>query len=161
MFVSRLSIVYCFLWAIETFQSSERSCLPLQFKVSTLDIGVPEEAEQLIKMAEAVAPVGGIFHLAMYLADKLITNQVSSSKILSNHTQLSQHVSAVHHVVRQAELRCGLTFLQTGESWNKVMHAKAKGAANLDKVSRKCKELEHFVMWSSFVASAGNEGVFP
>lgn len=53
----------------------------MQFKVTTLDVGVPEEAEQIIKLAEDIAPVGGIFHLAMYLADKLITNQAISSII--------------------------------------------------------------------------------
>ena len=47
---------------------------------------------------------------------------------------------------------------QSGESWNKVMHAKAKGGVNMDLATRNCKQLEHFVMWSSFVASAGNEG---
>lgn len=40
------------------------------------------------------------------------------------------------------------------------MHAKAKGGVNMDLATRKCKELEHFIMWSSFVASAGNEGTF-
>ncbi|KAK9803549.1 hypothetical protein WJX73_007935 [Symbiochloris irregularis] len=92
-----------------------------KFKVTTLDVGVPDEAEQIIQLAERMAPVGGIFHLAMYLADKLLANQ-------------------------------------TGESWNKVMHAKAHGAHNLDKASRRLDTLEHFVMWSSIVASAGNEG---
>lgn len=48
--------------------------------------------------------------------------------------------------------------LQSGESWRKVMHAKANGGINMDLATRHCKELEHFVMWSSFVASAGNEG---
>jgi hypothetical protein len=38
------------------------------------------------------------------------------------------------------------------------MHAKAKGAVNMDQATRGCKSLDHFVMWSSFVASAGNEG---
>lgn len=38
------------------------------------------------------------------------------------------------------------------------MHAKAKGGYNLDAATAHCKELDHFVMWSSFVASAGNEG---
>jgi hypothetical protein len=47
----------------------------LQFRVTTLDVGVPEEAEQIVELAETMAPVGGVFHLAMYLADKLITNQ--------------------------------------------------------------------------------------
>ena len=49
--------------------------------------------------------------------------------------------------------------LQNGESWNKVMHGKAHGAFNLDKASRRLATLEHFVMWSSAVASAGNEGM--
>ena len=48
----------------------------VQFRVSTLDVGVPEEAEQIVQLAESMGPVGGVFHLAMYLADKLITNQV-------------------------------------------------------------------------------------
>lgn len=39
------------------------------------------------------------------------------------------------------------------------MHAKAKGAYNLDKASRGLKHLEHFVMWSSFVSVSGNEGM--
>lgn len=51
--------------------------------------------------------------------------------------------------------------VQTGETWNTVMHAKAKGARNLDKASRRLKDLDYFVMWSSFVASAGNEGELP
>ena len=48
----------------------------LQFRVTTLDVGVPEEAAKIVKLAESLAPVEGVFHLAMYLADKLITNQV-------------------------------------------------------------------------------------
>ena len=48
--------------------------------------------------------------------------------------------------------------MQTGESWDMVLHAKSRGAHNLHKASLQCKELDHFVMWSSFVASAGNEG---
>ena len=52
------------------------SLATVQFRVSTLDVGVPEEAEQIVQLAESMGPVGGVFHLAMYLADKLITNQV-------------------------------------------------------------------------------------
>lgn len=55
----------------------------LQFRVTTLDVGVPEEAEQIVKLAESLAPLGGVFHLAMNLADKLITNQVCSLAIKS------------------------------------------------------------------------------
>ena len=49
--------------------------------------------------------------------------------------------------------------LQTGESWNRVMHAKAHGARNLDRAVHGITTLEHFVMWSSIVAVAGNEGI--
>ena len=51
------------------------ACL-LQFRVTTLDVGVPEEAAEIIKLAETMGPVGGIFHTALYLADKLLENQV-------------------------------------------------------------------------------------
>ena len=47
-----------------------------QFRVTTLDVGVPEEAEQIIDLAASLGPVGGIFHTALYLADKLLENQV-------------------------------------------------------------------------------------
>ena len=40
------------------------------------------------------------------------------------------------------------------------MHAKAKGAYNMHLATQNCSELDHFVMWSSLVASAGNEGAF-
>lgn len=38
------------------------------------------------------------------------------------------------------------------------MHAKAHGARNLDKAVEGISTLDHFVMWSSIVAVAGNEG---
>lgn len=38
------------------------------------------------------------------------------------------------------------------------MRAKAHGARNLDLATRNSTTLEHFVMWSSIVAVAGNEG---
>ena len=44
--------------------------------MTTLDVGVPEEAAEIIKLAETMGPVGGIFHTALYLADKLLENQV-------------------------------------------------------------------------------------
>ena len=43
--------------------------------VSKLDVAVPAEAKQLMAHARRLAPVGGIFHLAMVLDDRLITNQ--------------------------------------------------------------------------------------
>ena len=49
----------------------------VQFQVSLLDVADPVECNQIIMQAEQMAPVGGIFHLAMTLNDKLLSNQVS------------------------------------------------------------------------------------
>ena len=48
--------------------------------------------------------------------------------------------------------------MQTGEGWNTGVVPKAIGGQNLDEASRSLTMLEHFVMFSSIVASAGNEG---
>ena len=53
----------------------------------------------------------------------------------------------------------GSRLLQTGKSWMQSVAPKAHGAYNLDKATHGIDTLEHFVMWSSFVASAGNEGM--
>jgi hypothetical protein len=53
-------------------------CAVVQFKVSKLDVADPVEARQIIELADSMAPVGGIFHLAMTLTDKLLPNQVCS-----------------------------------------------------------------------------------
>jgi len=50
--------------------------------------------------------------------------------------------------------------LQTGEGWNAGVNPKAMGGRNLDAATRQLPHLEHFVMFSSYVASAGNEGGF-
>lgn len=48
--------------------------------------------------------------------------------------------------------------MQTGEGWNTGVVPKAIGGRNLDQASRLLNTVEHFVMFSSIVASAGNEG---
>lgn len=58
----------------------------LQVVVSTLDVADAEGTEQLLQLASQMAPVGGIFHLAMVMADKWIANQVLSiNKCCSAH----------------------------------------------------------------------------
>ena len=47
---------------------------------------------------------------------------------------------------------------QTGESWNKVVRPKALGAWNLDGATRGLASLEHFICFSSIVATLGNAG---
>ncbi|EIE19938.1 hypothetical protein COCSUDRAFT_44339 [Coccomyxa subellipsoidea C-169] len=89
--------------------------------VSTLDVANLDEAHALIKLADSQAPVGGVFHLAMILSDRFLTNQ-------------------------------------TGESWQKVVECKAQGALHLDMACQGLTHLEHFVMFSSSVAWAGNRG---
>ena len=44
--------------------------------MTTLDVGKEDECEEVIRLAESLAPVAGIFHTATYLADKLLANQV-------------------------------------------------------------------------------------
>ena len=46
-------------------------------EVSTLDVAVRAEAQQLLALCEALAPLWGIFHLAMVLEDRLIAKHVS------------------------------------------------------------------------------------
>jgi hypothetical protein len=48
----------------------------VQVELSLLDAGLKEEAAELLLMANSIAPVAGIFHLAMVLKDKLMANQV-------------------------------------------------------------------------------------
>eukprot|EP00884_Botryococcus_braunii_P007439 jgi/Botrbrau1/16697/Bobra.0213s0002.1 len=43
--------------------------------VSTLDVSNRQEAAELMKIASSMAPIAGIFHLAMNLQDKLLSNQ--------------------------------------------------------------------------------------
>lgn len=48
----------------------------MQVAVSTLDVANLDEAHALIKLADEKAPIGGVFHLAMILSDRFMTNQV-------------------------------------------------------------------------------------
>ncbi|KAK9916399.1 hypothetical protein WJX75_002178 [Coccomyxa subellipsoidea] len=89
--------------------------------VSTLDVANLDEAHALIKLADGQAPIGAVFHLAMILSDRFMSNQ-------------------------------------TGESWQKAVECKAQGALHLDEACQGLTHLEHFVMFSSMVAWAGNEG---
>ena len=49
--------------------------------VSTLDVSDPGEAAQLLADAGRRAPIGGIFHLAMVLDDRLIIKQARPTPI--------------------------------------------------------------------------------
>ena len=49
---------------------------PKQVEVSTLDVADMGETKQIVGIAEGLAPVGGIFHLAMVLQDRWLSNQV-------------------------------------------------------------------------------------
>ena len=48
--------------------------------VSTLDVADPAQAAQLLADAGRRAPVGGVFHLAMVLEDRLIVRQARPVK---------------------------------------------------------------------------------
>lgn len=62
-------------------RSSLDSCLTylklcLQVSVSTLDVSNRQQAREILQSISATSHVGGIFHLAMRLRDKLLSNQV-------------------------------------------------------------------------------------
>ena len=48
--------------------------------------------------------------------------------------------------------------MQMGEEWELVHGCKSRGALNLDAACSGVATLEHFVIFSSLVATAGNEG---
>ncbi len=48
--------------------------------------------------------------------------------------------------------------MQTGEAWNRCVRPKAIGSWNLDAASRGLRHLDHFVFFSSIVATQGNAG---
>ena len=52
-----------------------------QVEVSTLDVANLDDAHALLRLANAQAPVGGVFHLAMILHDRFLTNQVDGPDI--------------------------------------------------------------------------------
>jgi hypothetical protein len=53
-----------------------------------------------------------------------------------------------------------LCHLQNGPDWNAVVKPKAHGALNLDAATQGLPHLEHFIVFSSIVASIGNDGMF-
>jgi len=51
----------------------------VQVKLSTKDVGTNEGAQAIIKEAQSLGKLGGIFHLAMVLRDSLFVNQTPST----------------------------------------------------------------------------------
>ena len=66
--------------------------------------------------------------------------------------------TAMAAVVKSLSSSTDLGAPQTGESWNTVVRPKALGAWNLDAATRGLAALEHFVCFSSVVATLGNAG---
>lgn len=54
----------------------------VQVEVSKLDVSSLPETEEMLEDAQKMAPVAGIFHLAMVLTDKWIANQVTKESIM-------------------------------------------------------------------------------
>ena len=60
--------------------------------MSKLDVADLGETKQIVAMAEEMAPVGGIFHLAMILQDRWMSNQVPShAPYLSSVSSIFDH----------------------------------------------------------------------
>lgn len=49
-----------------------------EVEVSTLDVTDAGEAAALVALSGRGRPLGGVFHLAMYLDDRLLANQVQT-----------------------------------------------------------------------------------
>ena len=62
-------------------------------------MAVPEEAEKVVEIAEGMAPVGGIFHLAMTLTDKMLANQVKP--LTQRSSTADAFVTAIHTIYCQ------------------------------------------------------------
>ncbi len=44
--------------------------------MSTLDVAEAGEAREVVQLAQGMAPLGGVFHLAMVLRDQWLAKQV-------------------------------------------------------------------------------------
>lgn len=64
--------------SIEQSDTEERNG-GVQVEVTTLDVSEIDETRQIIALAETLAPVGGVFHLAMALKDKWLANQARNT----------------------------------------------------------------------------------
>jgi fatty acid synthase len=118
--------------------------------VSLLDCADAGEAASLVADCERHAPLGGIFHLAMVLEDRLMLKHVRTPA-----PSLKPQ--------RTPQLACmplmGCTCrAQDGESWNKAIKPKAWGAWHLHELSLRLPHCEQFVMFSSIVSSIGHQG---
>jgi hypothetical protein len=71
---------------MKTIQMLQREGVTVE--VSKLDVAVREQAQQLVADCQRLAPIGGIFHLAMILEDRLIFKHVSPSA----YQQLDRHL---------------------------------------------------------------------
>jgi len=69
--------------SLHAWQISKLIELNLQVEVSTLDVADEGETHQMMQLAAEMAPVAGVFHLAMRLTDKWIANQVPPPPPLS------------------------------------------------------------------------------
>lgn len=70
-----------------------------QVEVSTLDVADLDQTHALIKLADSQAPVGGIFHLAMILSDRFMTNQVHTPCPHLTFHPLSNHCNCVRGIL--------------------------------------------------------------
>ncbi len=164
--------------------------------VSTLDVVDAGEAAALLALAGRAAPVAAVFHLAMYLDDRLLASQARAHVAGAGlrglgsaacarapgqpppagqaraplvlgvyqrfYEQTCSELYCTHMLRPWGPLLAGAPTprpgAQTGESWNKVVRPKALGAWNLDAATRGLADLEHFICFSSIVASLGNAG---
>lgn len=71
-------------------------------KIFTADASVESGADELIKQAESMGPLGGVFHLAMVLSDGLFDNQT----VASFETAVKPKADTFLHLDRITRERC-------------------------------------------------------
>jgi fatty acid synthase len=116
-------------------------------EVSTLDVGDAGQAARVVAAAQAMAPLAGLFHLAMVLRDRRLPDQVCCAAMQRGDASGS---TCTH---------MPMVYVQTGEEWQAVRSGKAQGAQNLDAACADIATLDHFVTFSSMVAHVGSDGV--
>uniref|UniRef100_A0A6P7GEP3 Fatty acid synthase-like n=1 Tax=Diabrotica virgifera virgifera TaxID=50390 RepID=A0A6P7GEP3_DIAVI len=123
-------------------------------------------AENLLLEAQNYGPVGGIFNVALVLRDAPVYQQttqmfedVCRPKISSSMMQIKVKVIFLGIFNVALVLRDAPVYQQTTQMFEDVCRPKISSSKNMDVLTRKmCPQLDHFVMFSSVVASRGVMG---
>ena len=72
----------------------------LQVEVSQLDVADAGEARKLVALASSLAPLAGVFHLAMVLKDIALVNMVRVQLITNKNLKADSASFVVQHMLQ-------------------------------------------------------------